>query len=232
MVIMQYEVDRKLMWAALIALAIFLAYSLLIEPFPYSRTVSSIVLLLFGFYLLMPVYSSFTVEGKGFNEKYHGILLAILMVLFFGLAFRDLWLKGVNYNYLFSGIVIAIIGIHVARSSEAVLSKSLEKDAIAKKGYFGMSRHPMYLSVLLFLFGIALATRSVLAIAVSAVIAAVLYFFAKKEELYLNEFEGYREYAEKTGVIPFAGKRKASGKKQKIGEITLTKAKPEAGAKR
>ena len=138
-------------------------------------------LILLGLFLVVWVGDSFILHYSTFLARYLPLSLRLLIMA----------LALIPAFFLFkSGHVV------ISHGSHGQLPQSL-----VETGAFGYVRHPLYLGCLLTYFGLAVATASLLSLALLAVIIPFYNFIATYEENLLEKMfgESYRTYKQKTG---------------------------------
>jgi protein-S-isoprenylcysteine O-methyltransferase Ste14 len=118
-----------------------------------------------------------------------------------------LWLKVVGGLLL----IPALYFIYRATADNTFLSTMVRiqaerKQQVVSTGVYGFVRHPLYLGVLLMLFGGPLLLGSIFALIISLIAVVTLVFRIKGEEkMMIDELDGYEEYKKKVAwrLIPF-----------------------------
>jgi len=98
---------------------------------------------------------------------------------------------------VFVGGMNLLVSLYLARTSlRIVFGETRDTPQVVRKGVFGIIRHPMYLSEILFYLGLLLFSLSLAAACVWAVAIGFLHFIARYEERQLLARFGkeYREY--------------------------------------
>jgi len=93
-------------------------------------------------------------------------------------------------------LLLIVSGYLAKRGLAIVFGEKIEKPAVIRKSVFGIVRHPIYLSEILFYLGLLMLSLSLAATAVWIVAIAFLHYIAKYEEkLLLARFgEDYEKY--------------------------------------
>jgi protein-S-isoprenylcysteine O-methyltransferase Ste14 len=95
------------------------------------------------------------------------------------------------------GLILLILSGYLARKGlSIVFGEERKKPYVIRKSVFGMVRHPVYLSEVLFYFGFLMLSLSLAAAAVWICAAVFLHFISRYEEKLLlsrfgNEYEKY-----------------------------------------
>jgi protein-S-isoprenylcysteine O-methyltransferase Ste14 len=95
------------------------------------------------------------------------------------------------------GVLLFIISVYLARTGLAIVfGDRREKPAVIRKGVFGIVRHPVYLSEILFYLGLLILSLSLAGAGVWGVTIVFLNYISKYEEkLLLARFgEDYAKY--------------------------------------
>jgi protein-S-isoprenylcysteine O-methyltransferase Ste14 len=95
------------------------------------------------------------------------------------------------------GVLLFIISVYLARTGLAIVfGDRWEKPAVIRKGVFGIVRHPVYLSEILFYLGLLILSLSLAGAGVWGVTIVFLNYISKYEEkLLLARFgEDYAKY--------------------------------------
>jgi protein-S-isoprenylcysteine O-methyltransferase Ste14 len=95
------------------------------------------------------------------------------------------------------GVLLFIISAYLARTGLAIVfGDRREKPAVIRKGVFGIVRHPVYLSEILFYLGLLMLSLSLAAAGVLGVTIVFLHYISRYEEkLLLARFgEDYAKY--------------------------------------
>ncbi len=96
-----------------------------------------------------------------------------------------------------SGILLFILSVYLARRGLAIVFGDRgEKPAVIRKSVFGVVRHPIYLSEILFYLALLMLSLSLAAAAVWGITIVFLHYISKYEEkLLLARFgEDYEKY--------------------------------------
>ncbi len=123
-----------------------------------------------------------------------------------------------SYGYIISpiirysvGAIILIIGLLLARKSLNMIFGEASKDMeIVDIGPFGLVRHPVYLSAMIFYFGLFVGTISIVSLITLIIIVVFYHYIASYEEKLLKERFGekYKSYQSHVPMwLPFT-KRK------------------------
>ena len=111
-------------------------------------------------------------------------------------SFRVSALLGAGLTFLSVGILLRAkqdLAGNLTMSPTPVVDGRL-----VERGLYGIIRHPMYLGVLLLMFGVALVLGSWFSLVVA--LALIPFFFAKarhEEALLATRYENYREYTQR-----------------------------------
>jgi protein-S-isoprenylcysteine O-methyltransferase Ste14 len=107
---------------------------------------------------------------------------------------------------LFAGGILVLLGLLLAWRAVRDLDESLSplpmptaSATLIQHGLYGSIRHPIYAALVLMAVGWSLATLSLLALALTGVLALVLDLKSRREETWLRErFPEYAAYAART----------------------------------
>jgi protein-S-isoprenylcysteine O-methyltransferase Ste14 len=149
----------------------------------------------------MPKYSHEHLTGE-MPESHRN--QTILMIVFFVVWGADSFLLrlttflwNLNYFWIFLGVgaVIIVVAAYFMNASHKDLFDA-HVEGLATEGVFGRVRHPMYLGTHLFYLGLAIATFSLVSIALWVLIFAFYNTLANYEERKLEERFGeqFQEY--------------------------------------
>lgn len=105
---------------------------------------------------------------------------------------------GIRLGILTATVTLAAM---LYRSGRAAVAAGQRPAVVLKNGAFSLVRHPLYLATLLVYLGLSLATLSVPALAVTALIFLFFNHIAAFEERVMEEIfaDEYRLYISKTG---------------------------------
>ncbi|MFC1508246.1 methyltransferase family protein [Candidatus Omnitrophota bacterium] len=94
-----------------------------------------------------------------------------------------------------------IVSSYLFKSGHVVISHEQRPDYVVSLGAFRYIRHPLYLSVIIFYFGLIFSTFSLISSALLILIIAFYNFIASYEEKLLEERfrEDYMQYKRRTG---------------------------------
>jgi protein-S-isoprenylcysteine O-methyltransferase Ste14 len=82
-----------------------------------------------------------------------------------------------------SGILLFILSVYLAKRGLAIVfGERREKPAVIRKGVFGVVRHPVYMSEILFYLGLLMLSLSLAAAGVCGVTVGFLHYISKYEE--------------------------------------------------
>jgi protein-S-isoprenylcysteine O-methyltransferase Ste14 len=149
-------------------------------------------------------------HGKD-GEHPHGdigqlILLSLFLVVWVGDSFSlrvSTFLSDIVSVYIRLGLLslALIIAAYLARSGHVVVNPGGRATGVVSTGAFRYVRHPLYLASILTCLGLAVATASLLSLALSAGIAFFYNYIAGYEEeaLLAKYGEEYSMYRERTG---------------------------------
>ncbi len=152
-------------------------------------------------------------ENKNGEHPYGDVGQLILLGLFLAVWAGDSFFLHYSTflaNYLplpFRLLIMALALVPaflLAKSGHVVISHGSHghlPQALVETGAFRYVRHPLYLASLLTYFGLAVATASLLSLALLIVIICFYDFLASYEEKLLEDLFGqsYRTYKQKTG---------------------------------
>jgi len=105
--------------------------------------------------------------------------------------------------------LLLMTAVYLIKSGHAVAKSEQRPYGIVSTGAFSYVRHPLYLGSIMFYFGLAVATASLVSLALVVVIFLFYNYIAGYEEKLLEErFNGaYRRYKNRTGKwLPMIGK--------------------------
>lgn len=106
--------------------------------------------------------------------------------------------------------LLMVTAVYLVRSGHVVVNHEQRSSGIVSTGAFGYVRHPLYLGSILFYLGLAVATASLVSLALVMVIFILYNHIAGYEEKLLEErFDGaYRGYKKRTGKwLPMMSKK-------------------------
>jgi protein-S-isoprenylcysteine O-methyltransferase Ste14 len=95
------------------------------------------------------------------------------------------------------GFIILMVALYVARTGmNIVFNEVRETPGVIRKGVFGLVRHPIYISEILFYLGLLLLRTSLAALVIWIIAIGFLHYISKYEEkLLLARFgDDYRQY--------------------------------------
>lgn len=120
-------------------------------------------------------------------------------VLIFNLDFNNILYT--SLIMIIFGLIIGFMAIIDMRPKNLnVFPELKENHILITKGIYTYIRHPMYLSIFITFFGIALTNINYITISVYLVLIIDLYLKSKKEEMYLSQrFKDYKIYQNNTG---------------------------------
>jgi len=136
----------------------------------------------------------------------------LLVFLQFGLiGLMLLFSKGILSSLLglsifFAGLIIGIFALLRNRLGNFNIQPKMKENAeLITTGIYAYVRHPMYLSVILMMFGVVVSSPTLLEVLLLLVLIGVLLLKAKKEEeIWSQESEAYVAYKKRTKLfIPF-----------------------------
>ena len=105
-----------------------------------------------------------------------------------------------------SGLLFAVYTLYCNRFDNFNITPEIKDNAkLITTGAYKYIRHPMYLCVLLIMFGVAITSITIVNIFLYEGLVYVLYLKAKKEEeLWSKHSDAYKEYMKDTKMfIPF-----------------------------
>ncbi len=108
-------------------------------------------------------------------------------------------------------VILCAIALYLFKSGHVALEGEQRPERVITAGAFRVVRHPLYLGGMLIYLGMAIATLSLLSLAVFVVIFVFYNYIASYEEKVMEEKFGeeYRKYKEKTGRwIPKLGSKR------------------------
>lgn len=107
-----------------------------------------------------------------------------------------------------AGAVIAVLGVVGLGRSLTANPVPLESSELVTSGLYGPVRHPIYSGLLLAALGVMLAAATWWHVAAWAALVVLLMVKARWEErMLLERYDGYAEYARRTGrFIPGIGR--------------------------
>jgi protein-S-isoprenylcysteine O-methyltransferase Ste14 len=95
------------------------------------------------------------------------------------------------------GVILLILSGYLARTGLAIVfGERREKPGVIRKGVFGVVRHPVYLSEILFYLGLLMLSLSLAAVGIWGVTVGFLHHISRYEEnLLLARFgQDYAKY--------------------------------------
>ena len=97
------------------------------------------------------------------------------------------------------GLVIAALGVVNLGPSLSAMPRPTDQAVQVSHGVYSQIRHPIYAGLVCAAVGWSLVSASLIALALSVVLAVVLDLKSRREEAWLRErFSGYAEYAART----------------------------------
>jgi len=102
------------------------------------------------------------------------------------------------------GAIVLIVALIAARyGMNTIFNEVREKHVVVRKGVFGIVRHPIYLSEILFYLALIIFRTSLVATAIWVIAIIFLYYLSKYEEKLLTERFGeeYRQYMKDVGMF-------------------------------
>jgi len=133
-------------------------------------------------------------------------MLLLLAIASGGWLFRGAW-SGVVQQVLLvvggllvvAGLAIAALGVVSLGPSLSAMPRPTDQAVQISHGVYGRIRHPIYAGLVCAAVGWSLVTASLVALALSGVLAVVLDLKARREEEWLRErFADYPAYAART----------------------------------
>jgi protein-S-isoprenylcysteine O-methyltransferase Ste14 len=123
-----------------------------------------------------------------------------------GFATRSLLPDSARVTAMVLAIQVSLIGYAIGLWSVAYLGRSLSLVVSVRRlvwnGPYRYVRHPMYLGYIVIVLGIAIASSSVLGIALWLFYVMLTIYRARLEEAALTSFTGeYRDYVARTGFL-------------------------------
>jgi protein-S-isoprenylcysteine O-methyltransferase Ste14 len=133
-------------------------------------------------------------------------LILIVAVAFAGSLFEGDLTAGVKVVVQVAGIVVSVGGLLLMyrgyidlRQSFSPLPRPTEQASLTQRGVYRRLRHPIYTGVVLAAIGWGISHASLLALALSVVLAVVLDLKARREEVWLRQrYPDYGQYASRT----------------------------------
>jgi len=185
------------------------------------RLIYSVGIILFQIILVLkfPKIGNNRGDGKNTIKRQHFVVVLLrlipLLILIIAAYSDSTELLGIlKFNASrFIGLIIFFAGFTLANWSEIVLDKqfsvevTIQKDhELIKHGPFRYIRHPRYLGIIMFVFGLGLIFNSWLAIILGIIlVVTLLWRIIDEEKLMLDEFsEEWKTYKKSTWkLIPF-----------------------------
>jgi protein-S-isoprenylcysteine O-methyltransferase Ste14 len=144
---------------------------------------------------LLLVFVVVRTRHVGIDESYFHQAIA-LVAFFSGLAFTGV--DTTNGTLLLSAKTVALVAITLGVVTQLNLGRSfgilIAQRKIKTNWLYGVIRHPMYFTDILFKVGLLLKKPSWLNLAVFAIGVAAYVYRALLEERFLSQSEEYREY--------------------------------------
>jgi len=137
----------------------------------------------------------------------------ILLIIFLGVwicdsfifHYTDFLANHVNWIIrIILSLPILIISFFMARKSlKTIFGEVREKPTLIREGWFGVVRHPIYLSVILLYLGLILLTLSIASAGIWLIVILFYIFISKYEEKVLtNEFgDQYLQYKKEVPML-------------------------------
>jgi len=114
-----------------------------------------------------------------------------------GVAQQALW--AVGGLLMVGGLAIAALGVVNLGPSLSAMPRPTDQSVQVSHGVYSQIRHPIYAGLVCGAVGWSLVSASLVALALSVVLAVVLDLKARREEEWLRErFAGYAAYAART----------------------------------
>jgi protein-S-isoprenylcysteine O-methyltransferase Ste14 len=100
---------------------------------------------------------------------------------------------------LFGGLALVIVGALGLSSSFTILPRPKDQGGLVTGGLYRYVRNPIYAGLMLAMIGASLGSASLVALALSAMLAVVLDLKTRREEIYLaGRFPEYAAYKART----------------------------------
>jgi protein-S-isoprenylcysteine O-methyltransferase Ste14 len=100
---------------------------------------------------------------------------------------------------LIGGLALVVIASLGLSSSFTVLPRPSDRARLVTSGLYSRIRNPIYLGLMLAMVGASLGSGSIVALALSGILAVVLDLKTRREEIFLRErFLDYAAYAART----------------------------------
>ena len=130
-------------------------------------------------------------ERRIFNSSFQIFFLTLIYFIFLPLKLGTIW--------FYIGLPIAIIGL-ITLTITMINYATNPWDKATTKGLYHYSRHPMYITLALFLLGVGIASASWLFLLLSIIFTILNTFRANFEERFCLEKYGdsYRDYMKRT----------------------------------
>jgi len=109
-----------------------------------------------------------------------------------------------NFLRIVLSVIVMFLSLYLAgRSLKIVFGETRQEPGVIVKGPFKLIRHPIYVSAILYYFGLLLLSPSILAAIVWIFIMVFYYFISRYEErLLLEKFgDAYADYMKKVPMF-------------------------------
>ena len=142
------------------------------------------------------------------NKIYSFILVFLQFIFIVALLLLNDSIFTNRLSIVISGIgfCVGIYAITVNKLSNFNITPEIKENAeLITTGAYKYIRHPMYLAVLLIMFGVLITGLTILSSVIYLLLVFVLYLKAKKEEsLWMEKIREYEDYQKTTKMfIPF-----------------------------
>ena len=142
------------------------------------------------------------------SDRAQVIMLLILLVVWIIDSFLLKWYIITEVPLLIrlgASVVFAIVGVYLVQQSHKLVLESKEPKLVYW-GVYSITRHPMYLGIMLSELGIIVTTLSILALLVWVIIFILYNQFAAYEENSLievlgDEYKSYQDKVKRWGVF-------------------------------
>ena len=205
------EKEKNAFLRAIIVIAIIAILAILLDSFPYVKTILLALFLLTVFYYRRAQLAVIPAETKktlGFDDRliffpFYGVFLIVC-------AF-DFFTKPLDIPIALLGGFLFVVGIYIYSKSIKELGKFFSTGIEIKKGHrlittgpYRFVRHPAYFGGLIFMAGVAIAANSYWGIILYALITVPWYALRihAEEKMLEEEFgKAFEEYKKKTKII-------------------------------